>query len=62
MDDASTAEVCRSLPGVKYVRLERNLGVAGARNVGLLATAGEYVAFLDGDDGRLPGSLDLQVA
>ncbi|HEX8337609.1 MAG TPA: glycosyltransferase, partial [Pyrinomonadaceae bacterium] len=65
VDDASTdetAEVCRNLNGVKYVRLERNLGVAGARNVGLLASSGEYVAFLDDDDRRLPGSLDLQVA
>ena len=65
VDDASTdetAEVCRTLAGVKYVRLERNQGVAGARNVGLLASSGEYVAFLDDDDRRLPGSLDLQVA
>lgn len=65
VDDASTdetAEVCRRLPGVRYVRLERNQGVAGARNVGLLASTREYVAFLDDDDRRLPGSLDLQTA
>lgn len=65
VDDASTdetAEVCRTLDGVRYVRLERNQGVAGARNIGLLASTGEYVAFLDDDDRRLPGSLDLQVA
>ncbi|MFL6255622.1 MAG: glycosyltransferase family 2 protein [Pyrinomonadaceae bacterium] len=65
VDDASmdeTAEVCRTLDGVRYVRLERNQGVAGARNVGLLASTREYVAFLDDDDRRLPGSLDLQVA
>jgi len=63
VDDASTdetAEVCRGLAGVRYIRLERNQGVAGARNVGLLASGGEYVAFLDDDDLRLPGSLDLQ--
>ena len=65
VDDASTdgtAEVCRNLEGVRYVRLERNQGVAGARNVGLLASRGEYVSFLDDDDVRLPGSLDLQLA
>ncbi|MDT5271500.1 MAG: hypothetical protein QOH49_3686 [Acidobacteriota bacterium] len=65
VDDASTdetAEVCRTLAGIKYVRLERNQGVAGARNVGLLASTREYVTFLDDDDRRLPGSLDLQVA
>jgi glycosyltransferase involved in cell wall biosynthesis len=65
VNDASTdetAEVCRTFAGVKYVRLERNQGVAGARNVGLLAATQEFVAFLDDDDRRLPGSLDLQVA
>jgi len=39
VDDASedsTASVCAALRGIKYVRLERNQGVAGARNVGLL--------------------------
>lgn len=65
VDDASTdetAEVCRGLEGVRYVRLERNQGVAGARNVGLLVSTADYVAFLDDDDLRLPGSLDSQRA
>jgi glycosyltransferase involved in cell wall biosynthesis len=44
------------------VRVDRNQGVAGARNIGLLESSGEYVAFLDDDDSRFPGSLDLQVA
>src|SRR5512132_3122266 len=64
VDDASTdetASVCTSLRGIKYVRLERNQGVAGARNVGLLASCGEYVTFLDDDDLRLPCSVDEQV-
>ena len=63
VDDASTdetAEVCRGLEGVRYVRAERNQGVAGARNVGLLASNGELVSFLDDDDVRLPGTLDEQ--
>jgi glycosyltransferase involved in cell wall biosynthesis len=65
VDDASTdatAEVCKSLSGIKYVRLDRNQGVAGARNVGLLASSADFIAFLDDDDLRLPGSLDVQVA
>lgn len=65
VDDASqdeTASVCRALPGIKYIRLERNQGVAGARNVGILASSAEFIAFLDDDDLRLPGSLDLQVS
>lgn len=63
VDDASTDEtaaVCRGLAGIKYIRLERNQGVAGARNVGILASTSEFIAFLDDDDLRLPGSLDLQ--
>jgi glycosyltransferase involved in cell wall biosynthesis len=64
VDDASvdaTADVCRELKGITYIRLDRNQGVAGARNVGLLASSAEYIAFLDDDDWRLPGSLDYQV-
>ena len=34
--------------------------MAGARNVGLLHSTGKYIAFLDDDDLRLPGSLDDQ--
>jgi glycosyltransferase involved in cell wall biosynthesis len=63
VDDASTDEtaaVCRDLTGIKYVRLDRNQGVAGARNIGLLHSEGDYVTFLDDDDLRLPGSLDDQ--
>lgn len=63
VDDASTdetASVCRGLAGIRYIRLERNQGVAGARNVGLMASTSKFIAFLDDDDLRLPGSLDLQ--
>ena len=65
VDDASTdetADVCRALNGINYVRLDRNQGVAGARNLGLLESNGDYIAFLDDDDLRLPGSLDHQLA
>jgi len=65
VDDASrdeTAAVCNRLSGIKYIRIERNQGVAGARNLGILASSAEFVAFLDDDDLRLPGSLDRQVA
>jgi len=64
VDDASndeTAQVCQTLSDVKYVRVERNLGVAGARNVGLVVSRGEFVTFLDDDDLRLPSSIDRQL-
>ena len=65
VDDASsdtTASVCNSLPNIKYVRLDRNQGVAGARNIGVLESTSEFIAFLDDDDLRLPGSLDYQLS
>ena len=65
VDDASTdstASVCAQLEGIKYVRLDRNQGVAGARNIGLLESTAEFIAFLDDDDLRLPGSLDHQLS
>jgi hypothetical protein len=64
VDDASTdetGEVCRQTRGIRYVRVERNQGVAGARNIGILESRGEYLTFLDDDDVRLAGSLDLQI-
>jgi glycosyltransferase involved in cell wall biosynthesis len=65
VDDGSideTASVCKSITGIKYIRLEQNQGVAGARNVGISSSSAEYIAFLDDDDLRLPGSLDVQLA
>ena len=63
VDDASTdetARVCKDFSNISYVRAERNYGVAGARNLGILASSGEYICFLDDDDVRLPQSLDIQ--
>jgi glycosyltransferase involved in cell wall biosynthesis len=63
VDDASTeetSEVCRAMQGIRYVRVERNQNLGGARNLGILASSGEFITFLDDDDVRLPGSLDAQ--
>lgn len=65
VDDASsddTANVCARLSGINYVRVERNQRVAGARNIGLVASHGQYLTFLDDDDTRLAGSLEAQIA
>lgn len=64
VDDCSsddTPEVCASISGIRYVRLETNGGLANARNAGIAESSCEFVAFLDDDDLRLPGSLDKQL-
>ena len=64
VDDCSsdnTQEVCAEISGIRYVRLSANGGLANARNVGIAESSSEFVAFLDDDDLRLPGSLDKQL-
>ena len=64
VDDCSsdeTPEVCASISDIRYVRLQTNGGLANARNAGIAESSCEFVAFLDDDDLRLPGSLDKQL-
>jgi glycosyltransferase involved in cell wall biosynthesis len=64
VDDASedeTQRVCAGMPEIRYLRLDRNRGVAGARNAGVLESRAEFITALGDDDLRLPGSLDAQV-
>lgn len=46
---------------VKYIKNERNLGLAGSRNKGLKLARGEWIAYLDDDDEWLPNRLEEQV-
>ena len=45
----------REIPGAVLIRHEKNGGLATARNTGLDAATGRYLAFLDGDDWLAPG-------
>lgn len=47
-------------PRIHYIQNEKNMGGAGARNVGIFQAKGEFIAFLDDDDMYLPDRLEVQ--
>lgn len=66
VDDSSTDSTPHILSEVQDDRLvilknERNLGIAGATNIGLAAAHGEYIALQDHDDISLPHRLQTEV-
>lgn len=64
IDDGSTdgtLDILRSYGDRLQLITQQNQGSAVARNAGLAAARGDYIAFLDSDDAWLPGKLSLQV-
>ncbi|HNU10254.1 MAG TPA: glycosyltransferase family A protein [Rubrivivax sp.] len=64
VNDGSTDDtlaVLRSYDGAIRIVDQRNSGLSSARNAGIRAATGEFVAFLDADDWWLPSKLARQV-
>jgi glycosyltransferase involved in cell wall biosynthesis len=67
VDDGSTDETASVVadfrdPRVRLIRHEKTLGACAARNTGIRAAGGTYIAFLDSDDEWAPTKLDRQIA
>jgi glycosyltransferase involved in cell wall biosynthesis len=64
VDDGSSddsGKIAQSFPDVRYIH-QANQGVAAARNNGIEAARGEFLAFIDQDDLWTPEKLKLQIA
>ena len=66
VDDASsdnTEEIVSNIKDdrIRYIRHEKNKGAPAARNTGIKAAKGEYIAFQDSDDEWLPQKLEKQM-
>lgn len=65
VDDGSTDHTAEVLAGFGDPRLtgmrQENKGVSSARNRGIAASGGRFIALLDSDDTWMPGKLEKQV-
>lgn len=66
VDDASTDDTENELKRIesnkfRYIKLKKNGGACKARNVGIHAAKGDYIAFLDSDDVWRPEKLEKQM-
>ncbi len=67
VDDASTDNTVEAIKQkfpdkrIKIICNKKNMGIGGAKNVGVENAAGKYIAFLDSDDAWLPNKLEAQL-
>lgn len=67
VDDASADRTQEVVSGfsdrrIRYICHEQNRGGSVARNTGVTAAKGSFIAFLDSDDAWLPSKLEVQLA
>jgi glycosyltransferase involved in cell wall biosynthesis len=60
-DDTSSVVTAISDPRIRYIRHDTNKGVSAARNTGIRAASGEYIAFIDDDDEWRQDKLEKQL-
>lgn len=48
----------KDFPAIRYIRSPKNLGFAGGNNLGILASGGEYLFFVNNDTEFTPGLLE----
>ena len=61
-DRADIARIVAGYGGRVTLLLQDNVGPAAARNAGVRASGGEWIAFLDADDSWLPHKMQAQLA
>ena len=54
-------ELVRKDHRIRFLRHEKNKGAQAARNTGIKAAKGDWIAFLDSDDQWLPESLEMRL-
>lgn len=60
-EDATREEICSTDERIRLICKNRNEGAASARNTGLDAVKGRFIAFLDADDIWKPEKLQLEL-
>jgi glycosyltransferase involved in cell wall biosynthesis len=68
VDDASTdgtsdflLKLAKETTDLKLITLDKNVGAAEARNIGIRRAKGDLIAFLDSDDAWYPEKLEKQI-
>jgi len=68
VDDASTdgtpdtvSGLAKEIPNIHLITLQKNVGAAEARNVGIRLAKSDLIAFLDSDDAWYPTKIEKQI-